>query len=80
MKNFTADSMVLKSKASTYYAAASFGNQALLAVADLPKTVHITTKLKTPIFLTLSSCFKSYLNSRNNSVKVSWQSYAQILS
>ena len=50
MQNFTADSLVLKSEANTYYAAASFGNQALLAVADLPKTVHITTKLKTPIF------------------------------
>ena len=50
MQNFTADSMVLKSEAKSYSTVAILGNPALLAAPDLPKTVHITTKLKTPSF------------------------------
>ena len=50
MQNFTADSMVLKSEAKCYSTVVVFGNPALLAAPDLPKTVRITTKLKTPSF------------------------------
>ena len=50
MQNFTADSMVLKSKTNSDSTNAKFSNQDPQTAADCRKSLHINIKLLTPNF------------------------------
>ena len=80
MQNFTADSMVLKSKTNSDSADAKFSNQGLQIAADCPKSLHINIKLLTPNFPGHVLLVQGLSRWYEQVYEVSWQSYTQILS
>ena len=80
MQNFTADSMVPKSESKSGSTVSNFRNTARQTAQTCQESWVSPQNSRLRIFLALSSCFKGYLNTRNKSAKVSWQSYTPILS